>query len=76
MSSAYHPQTDGQSERFHRTLEQVLRCYVAPHQLDWDILLSQVAFVLNSSRHSGTQVSPCKVVFGFEPSLPLDHAFS
>ena len=30
LSSAYHPQTDGQSERFNRSVEQVLRCYTSP----------------------------------------------
>ncbi len=35
MSSSYHPQTDGQTERTNRTLEQVLRHFVAPSQDDW-----------------------------------------
>ena len=30
LSSGYHPQTDGQSERFHRSIEQILRCYIGP----------------------------------------------
>jgi transposase InsO family protein len=39
MSIAYHPQTDGQSERFNRSIEQVLRCYCSPRQEDWDLCL-------------------------------------
>ena len=36
MSTAYHPQTDGQTERANRTLDEMLRAYVNYHQDDWD----------------------------------------
>ncbi len=39
-STAYHPQTDGQTERTNRTLEQILRAYVHPNQDDWPSLIS------------------------------------
>ena len=50
LSSSYHPETDGQSERFHRSLHQVMRCYVAPHQRDWERWLPFAQFALNSTR--------------------------
>ena len=74
LSTAYHPQTDGQSERFHRTVEQILRCYVSLHQDDWDLCLPQCEFAMNSSTHATTAQIPFTVVFGIAPSLPLDHA--
>ena len=40
LSSAYHPQTDGQTERAHCTLEEMLRAYVSPDQSDWDEYLA------------------------------------
>ncbi len=40
MSTAYHPQSDGLSERFHRSIEEVLRSYVGVRQTDWDLVLS------------------------------------
>lgn len=74
MSTAYHPQTDGLSERFHRTVEQVLRSYVGGRQDDWDAVLAQCEFAINNSVHSGTEFAPFEVVFGRAPQLPLDLA--
>jgi transposase InsO family protein len=48
MSSAYHPQTDGLTERMNRTVEQVLRKYVNDVQDDWDEHLPAVQFSLNT----------------------------
>ncbi len=49
FSTAYHPQTDGQSERTNRTLEEVLRAYTSPRQDDWDLHLSTAEFALNNT---------------------------
>ncbi|XP_052725957.1 uncharacterized protein LOC128194408 [Vigna angularis] len=50
MSSAYHPQTDGQSERTIQTLEDLLRTYVLDHLGAWDEILPLVEFTYNNSR--------------------------
>ncbi len=48
MSTAFHPQTDGQTERMNGILEDMLRHYVSPDQMDWDIFLSLAEFSMNN----------------------------
>ena len=74
MSSSHHPETDGQSERMHRSVEQVLRCYVSSRQDDWDQLLPMAEFALNSTKSISTGHTPAFVVYGREPTLPMEHA--
>lgn len=71
MSTAYHPQTDGQTERANRTVEEMLRHYCADHEQDWDKLLSAVEFAYNSSVHASTGKTPFMLNYGYEPSAPL-----
>ena len=73
LSTAYHPETDGQSEWFHRSVEQVLHCYVSATQTDWDHFLPFCQFALNSTRSATTGFLPAVVVFGREPTLPMEH---
>lgn len=47
MSSAYHPETDGATERANRTIGQMLRCCIGPNQKDW---VSKLPFFLNTGR--------------------------
>jgi hypothetical protein len=49
MSTAFHLQTDGQTERVNRILEDMLRHYVTPTQDDWDMYLSLVEFAYNNA---------------------------
>jgi hypothetical protein len=49
LSTAYHPQTDGQTERKNRTLEEMLRHYVAPSQDDWPLKTPMREFAINNS---------------------------
>jgi transposase InsO family protein len=58
MSTARHPQTDGQTERANRTLEEMLQAYVSPYQDDWDKSLSVVEFAYNNSEHASTKFTP------------------
>src|SRR5215469_16943190 len=58
MSTAFHPQTDGQTERANRTIEQILRIYIDYRQKDWDQLLPLVEFSMNNYRSSSTGASP------------------
>lgn len=57
-STAYHPQTDGQTERVNQELEQYLRLYVNYHQSDWAEWLSLTEFTYNNHEHLSTKVSP------------------
>lgn len=67
MSTAFHPQTDGQTERLNQTLEQYLRSYVNKEQDNWVELLPIAQFALNSAKNETTSVSPFFANYGFEP---------
>ncbi len=57
-------------------IEQVLRNYVLADQSNWDQLLAQCSFALNSTVHSSTSVSPFECLYGFSVNLPLDTVLS
>ncbi|GJW89541.1 putative reverse transcriptase domain-containing protein [Tanacetum coccineum] len=56
MSTAYHPQTDGQSERTIQTLEDILRACILDFGGSWDVHLSLVEFSYNNSYHSSVEM--------------------
>jgi len=58
LSTAFHPQTDGQTERTNQTLEQYLRHFVNYEQNDWAQYLSLAEFAYNNAIHSSTKTSP------------------
>ena len=64
MSTAYHPQSDGQTERANRTLEDMLRATVAFEQDDWDEHLDAAEFAINNSVQASTGFSPFRLVYG------------
>ncbi|KAK8756781.1 hypothetical protein V5799_000517 [Amblyomma americanum] len=72
LTTAYHPQTNGLTERLNRTLTDMLSMYVSPDHRDWDVALPYVTFAYNSSRHDTTGYSPFYLLFGRHPALPLD----
>ena len=67
MSTAYHPQTDGQTERVNQVLEQYLRTFCAWDQKDWLELLPYAEFCYNDTVHSATKVTPFYANFGYHP---------
>ncbi|KAL5526401.1 hypothetical protein ACEPAF_8124 [Sanghuangporus sanghuang] len=69
LSTAYHPQTDGQTERVNQEMEQLLRCYSSLQQDDWDEHLPMAEFAYNSRSHSSTGKTPFELVYGFQPEL-------
>lgn len=69
-STAYHPQTDGQTERTNRTLEQILRAYVHPLQDDWVSHLPLVEFVYNNSVQASTTMTPFFANYAYHPRTP------
>lgn len=71
FSTAFHPQTDGQSERANRTLGEMLRAYVNHRQDDWDVHLSTVEFAYNNSVNPSTGYTPFYLNYGRHPNTPL-----
>jgi len=72
LSTAFHPQTDGQTERMNAVLEQYLRCYVDYLQDDWNDWLPLAEFASNNHASETTGMSPFFVNYGFDPSIELD----
>ncbi|GJX90187.1 putative reverse transcriptase domain-containing protein [Tanacetum coccineum] len=66
MSTAYHPQTDGHSERFIQTLEDMLRTCVLDFRKGWDRHLPLIEFSYNNSYHNGIKVAPFEALYGHE----------
>ncbi len=67
LSTAFHPQTDGQTERTNQTMEAYLRCYVNYKQNNWVDLLPLAQFAFNSAESEGTGVTPFFANYGFTP---------
>lgn len=69
LSTSYHPETDGQTERANKTLEVYLRHYVNYHQDDWARNLAIAEFCCNNHVNASTGVSPFFASFGHHPRL-------
>lgn len=67
MTTSYHPQADGQTERTNQTLEQYLRCYVDYNLDDWSRYLSTAEFAYNNAKHESTGYSPFFLEYGRNP---------
>ncbi|KAJ1597534.1 hypothetical protein NDA14_002946 [Ustilago hordei] len=72
LSMAYHPQTDGQTERVNQVIEQYLRMYCNYEQDDWANLLDTAAFVYNNTVHNSIGVSPFFACYGWNPKAHPD----
>src|SRR5882724_7004656 len=71
LSTAYHPETDSQTECVNQILEQYLRVYVNYQQDDWVNLLPLAEFAYNNTSHSVTMVTPFFMNKGFHPKLEV-----
>ena len=71
MSTAYHPMSDGQTERVNKTLEESLRSYVNYHQDNWDQHLPLIEFAHNNVIHTSTGYSPFYLNYGQHPRTPI-----
>jgi hypothetical protein len=71
FSTAFHPQTDGQTERMNRVLEDMLRHYIDPSQTDWDQHLSIAEFAINNAYHEGMKATPFWLNNFKHPRTPL-----
>jgi transposase InsO family protein len=69
LTTAYHPQANGQTERTNQTIKQYLRHYVNYQQDDWVAYLPMAQFVYNNAVHSTTGETPFFVNYGYNPIL-------
>lgn len=73
MSTAYHPQTDGQTEVVNKCLECYLRCMSGEKPKEWVQWLPLAEFWYNTNKHSSTNVTPFEVVYGQKPPLHIPY---
>lgn len=71
MSTSFHPQTDGNTERVNRVMEDMIRHFIAPDQTNWDRLLPLIEFAINNSYHESIRTTPFMLNYGREPATPL-----
>ncbi|GKD02437.1 putative reverse transcriptase domain-containing protein [Tanacetum coccineum] len=71
MSTAYHPQTDGQSERTIQTLEDMLCACVLDFGKSWDRHLPLMEFFYNNSYHTSIKVVPFEALYGQKCRSPV-----
>ena len=74
MSTAYHPESDGQTERANRTMAEMLRAFVHPRQDDWEEYLPLVEFAYNNSKQASTKFTPFYLNYGRHPVTPISSA--
>ena len=70
FSTAFHPQSDGQTERVNQTVETYLRTFVKSDQSNWSELLDLAKFAYNNSLHSSTKHTPFEANYGYHPLDP------
>jgi hypothetical protein len=70
FSSAYHPQSDGQTERANQVLEQVLRSYASLDHAEWDTFLPMAEFAMNNAPNDATKQTPFILNYGVNPRHP------
>jgi len=71
-STSFHPQSDGQTERMNRILEDYLRRYVGDHDRNWVELLPMAELAINSAVHESTKYSPFYLNYGRHPRHPSE----
>ncbi|GAU36702.1 hypothetical protein TSUD_16140 [Trifolium subterraneum] len=73
MSTAYHPQSDGQTEIVNKVLQQYLRCFVHDKPKHWGQFLHWAEWHYNTATHTSTGLSPFQVVYGRTPPALVDY---
>ncbi|CAC5415384.1 unnamed protein product [Mytilus coruscus] len=71
-TTAYHPASNGQVERYNRTLAQMIRCFTKKRQDSWDVHLQQLTGAIRATENRQTGFTPNFMVFGKENMQPID----
>src|SRR5712675_87604 len=69
MSTSFHPQMDGASERSIRLVAQILQVLICPDQQDWLNKIPMVEFTLNSAISNSSGFAPFELNYGYMPSM-------
>ena len=72
LSTAFHPQTDGQTERQNSTMEAYLRAFVNFEQNDWARLLPMAEFAYNNAKNASTGYTPFELNCGYRPRMSYE----
>ena len=72
LSTAFHPQTDGQTERQNSIMEAYLRAFVNYEQNDWARLLPMAEFAYNNAKNTSTGYTPFELNCGFHPRVSYE----
>ena len=73
ITSAYHPQANGLSERMNRSTQESLRKSLQnEHEFDWVDMIPTIAFSHRSSMNASTRLSPLEMILGHKPNVPID----
>ena len=72
FSTAYHPQSDGQTERANQTLETVIRSQINGSHDNWDLLLAGAEYAINSTVNISTGFTPFHLTYGIDPKMPIE----
>jgi len=72
LSTAYHPQTNGQMERINQELKQYLRVFIDHRQEQWPNWLEMAEFVYNNKIYAATKISPFKANYGQDPRIGFE----
>ena len=72
LTTAYHPQADGQTEILNQTIEVAIRAFINKNRNNWASVLPYLAFAYNNSPHTATKYAPSYLLYGFHPRAPFD----
>jgi hypothetical protein len=72
ISTAFHPQTDGQTEILNRIVENYLRAFTNLESMNWANLLPTAAYSYNNSYNHSTRITPFKALLGYDPDFHID----
>ncbi|UYV69617.1 hypothetical protein LAZ67_6004101 [Cordylochernes scorpioides] len=75
FTTAYHPQTNGLTERLNKTLADMMSMYVDVEQKEWDVILPFITFAYNTAKQDTTGFTPFSLIHGREAETTLDTLF-
>jgi transposase InsO family protein len=71
MSTAYHPESDGQTKRVNAVFEDTLRHFIGPYQNDWDSWVCMAEFAMNDAWNNSVRNTPFMLNYGQHPNTPM-----